>query len=86
MVAEKEREETENAKGEPMYKVVVNHEEQYSLWPSFREIPDGWKQVGPTTGKRQDCLDWIKESWTDMRPKSLREAMEKDARERHSAS
>ena len=64
------------------YIVLVNHEEQYSLWPSFREVPAGWQAVGPATGKRQDCLDWIEEVWTDMRPKSLVDAMKKDARER----
>ncbi len=58
------------------YLVLVNHEEQYSLWPSFR--PAGWKAVGPTTGNRQDCLDWIEATWTDMRPRSLREAMARD--------
>ena len=55
--------------------VLVNHEEQYSLWPAFREIPPGWNAVGPR-GNRQDCLDWIEANWTDMRPKSLRQAME----------
>ncbi len=63
------------------YCVLVNHENQHSLWPTFREVPAGWKKVGPT-GKRQECLDYIEEVWTDMRPKSLVEAMEKDARER----
>jgi uncharacterized protein YbdZ (MbtH family) len=66
----------ENEDGE--YIVLVNHEEQYSLWPSFREIPAGWTAVGPR-GKRKECLDWIEETWKDMRPKSLRDAMEKDA-------
>jgi MbtH protein len=54
--------------------VVVNHEEQYSLWPAFKEIPAGWTATG-TRGSRQTCLDWIEQVWTDMRPKSLREAM-----------
>jgi MbtH protein len=56
--------------------VLVNHEGQHSLWPSFRDIPKGWKSVGPS-GDRKKCLDWIEENWTDMRPKSLIEAMEK---------
>ena len=56
------------------YLVVVNHEEQYSLWPGFREVPAGWTAVGPK-GSRAECLAWIEENWTDMRPKSLREAM-----------
>lgn len=66
----------ENEDGE--YLVLVNHEEQYSLWPAFRDIPAGWTAVGPR-GKRKECLDWIEATWTDMRPKSLRDAMEKDA-------
>lgn len=56
--------------------VLVNHEDQYSLWPSFRDVPAGWKAVGPR-GKRQVCLDWIETTWTDMRPRSLIEAMAK---------
>ena len=57
------------------YQVVVNHEGQYSIWPTFREIPAGWTAVGPK-GKRQECLQWIEANWTDMRPRSLVEAME----------
>jgi MbtH protein len=60
---------------EAEYSVLVNEEIQYSLWPSFREIPDGWKAVGPR-GKRKDCLSWIELVWTDMRPLSLARAME----------
>jgi uncharacterized protein YbdZ (MbtH family) len=60
------------------YLVLVNQEEQYSLWPAFREVPNGWTITGPR-GKRQECLDWIEKNWTDMRPKSLRDAMEADA-------
>jgi len=56
------------------YRVLVNDEGQYSLWPAFREIPAGWMAVGPT-GKRQECLDWINTNWSDMRPKSLIEAI-----------
>jgi MbtH protein len=58
-----------------MYKVVVNHEEQYSIWPAHKEIPAGWSAVG-TEGEKDACLGWIREHWTDMRPKSLRERME----------
>ena len=58
-----------------VYTVVVNHEEQYSIWPVFKEIPLGWKAVGKE-GSKQDCLDYIKEVWTDMRPLSLRRRME----------
>lgn len=58
-----------------VYKVVMNHEEQYSIWPAAREIPLGWKDVG-VSGQKQECLDHIKEVWTDMRPLSLRKQME----------
>ena len=57
-----------------IYKVVVNHEEQYSIWPAERENPLGWNDAGKT-GRKQDCLDYIQEVWTDMRPRSLRRAM-----------
>ena len=53
------------------YKVVVNHEEQYSIWPADRENALGWKDVGKV-GTKAECLDYIKEVWTDMRPLSLR--------------
>ena len=65
------------------YLVLVNHEEQYSLWPAFRDIPAGWTATGPR-GKRRECLDWIDKNWTDMRPKSLRDAMEQAGRQRSS--
>ncbi|MDZ8135378.1 MAG: MbtH family protein [Nostoc sp. DedQUE04] len=58
-----------------IYKVVVNHEEQYSIWASDRENPVGWKDVGKK-GLKQECLDYIKEVWTDMRPLSLRKKMQ----------
>jgi uncharacterized protein YbdZ (MbtH family) len=72
--------EDENAE----YLVLINDEQQYSLWPAFRDIPAGWKATGPK-GKRRECLDWIDKNWTDMRPKSLRDAMEQSARERSSS-
>ena len=55
--------------------VVVNDEEQYSIWLADRDIPAGWRAVGEARGK-DDCLAWINEHWTDMRPRSLREAMD----------
>lgn len=58
-----------------IYHVVVNHEEQYSIWPEYKEIPNGWRSVGKS-GPKQECLDHIKEVWTDMRPLSLRKKME----------
>jgi MbtH protein len=56
------------------YKVVVNHEQQYSLWPMERENAPGWKDAGKV-GTKAECLDFIKEVWTDMRPLSLRQAV-----------
>jgi MbtH protein len=58
-----------------IYKVIVNHEEQYSIWPADRENPQGWSDVGKT-GLKAECLEYIKEVWTDMRPLSLRKKME----------
>jgi MbtH protein len=57
-----------------IYTVVVNHEEQYSIWPEYKEIPKGWRAVGKT-GLKAECLAYIKEVWTDMRPLSLRRQM-----------
>lgn len=57
------------------YNVVINHEEQYSIWPVDREIPLGWKTAGKS-GPKKECLDYINEVWTDMRPLSLRKKME----------
>ena len=62
-----------------IYRVVVNHEEQYSIWPTDREIPLGWRDVG-TSGPKAECLAHIKEVWTDMRPLSLRRSMEAASR------
>ena len=62
-----------------IYKVVINHEEQYSIWPADRENALGWSDVGKS-GMKQDCLDYIKEVWTDMRPLSLRKKMEEMAK------
>ena len=57
-----------------IFEVVVNHEEQYSIWPAEREVPLGWRLVGKR-GPKADCLAYIEEVWVDMRPLSLREAM-----------
>jgi MbtH protein len=57
------------------YKVVINHEEQYSIWLADRENPAGWREAGKT-GTKDECLAYIKEVWTDMRPLSLRQKME----------
>ncbi|MET0649390.1 MAG: MbtH family protein [Pyrinomonadaceae bacterium] len=63
-----------------IYKVVVNHEEQYSIWPADRENALGWNDAGKS-GTKEECLEYIKEVWTDMRPRSLREEMERKAQE-----
>ena len=72
------REEQEDT---TIYSVVVNHEEQYSIWPLYREPPLGWKIVGKS-GLKAECLAYIKEVWTDMRPLSLRKRMEEMAQKR----
>ncbi len=58
-----------------IYKVVFNHEEQYSIWPADRRNPLGWQDSGKE-GSKEECLAYIKEIWTDMRPRSLRERMQ----------
>lgn len=62
-----------------IYKVVMNHEEQYSIWFADRECPSGWREVGKS-GKKDECLAYIGEVWTDMRPLSLRKKMEELAK------
>lgn len=62
-----------------IYKVVINHEEQYSIWPEYKANPPGWNDVGKV-GAKAECLAYIKEVWTDMRPLSLRKKMEELAR------
>ena len=59
-----------------IFKVVVNHEEQYSIWPASQENPVGWRDAGKI-GLKAECLAYIKEVWTDMRPLSLRRRMDK---------
>jgi MbtH protein len=71
-MSQDEREDT------TIYKVVVNHEEQYSIWPADRENALGWNDAGKS-GTKADCLAYIEEVWTDMRPLSLRKKMEADA-------
>lgn len=58
-----------------IYRVVVNHEEQYSIWLADKELPLGWNDAG-FSGSKDACLEYIKEVWTDMRPLSLRKRME----------
>ncbi len=60
-----------------IYKVVINHEEQYSIWPAEWENPAGWRDAGPR-GVKEECLAYIRDLWTDMRPRSLRQAMQQE--------
>ncbi len=61
-----------------LYKVVINQEEQYSIWPAERDNPPGWRDAGQV-GTRVECLEYIKKVWTDMRPLSLRKAIHSPA-------
>jgi len=61
-----------------IYVVVVNYEEQYSIWPKRKDIPAGWRAVGKE-GLKPECLQYIDEVWTDMRPLSLRKRMAEQA-------
>lgn len=70
---------TDDREDTTIYKVVVNDEEQYSIWPADRENALGWMDVDKT-GLKAECLAYIKEAWTDMRPLSLRKKMEEAAR------
>jgi uncharacterized protein YbdZ (MbtH family) len=63
--------------GDGSFFVLVNDEEQHSLWPSFADVPAGW-QVVYGEGDRAACLDFIEESWTDIRPKSLRDRLARE--------
>jgi MbtH protein len=64
----------DNQEDRAIYKVVVNHEEQYSIWPAERENAPGWRDAG-FSGAKAECLEYIKTVWTDMRPLSLRKKM-----------
>ncbi|MFD0306395.1 MbtH family protein [Streptomyces sp. NPDC127119] len=66
---------SERADDDPFdrYAVVVNDEQQYSLWPTTKNLPAGWTPTG-FEGHRQECVDHIDEVWTDMRPRSVRES------------
>ena len=60
------------------YKVVINHEEQYAIWPADRETPEGWDNIGER-GTRRECQAYIEEVWTDMRPLSLRKKVKEQS-------
>ena len=61
-----------------LFKVLVNHEEQYSLWPDYKAVPTGWRETGQR-GSKAECLTYVEREWTDMRPLSLRQAMDVQA-------
>lgn len=61
-----------------VYDVVLNHEEQYSIWPTYKSLPAGWRAEGKQ-GSKAECLAYIDEVWVDMRPLSLRRAMDDEA-------
>jgi MbtH protein len=69
---------------EAVFKVLVNHEEQYSFWPADLPTPGGWRETGQQ-GSKDECDEYIRTVWTDMRPKSLREAMDRSKAEEASA-
>lgn len=70
-----------NGEDTTIYAVVVNHEEQYSIWPAERELPLSWQAEG-FRGDKAACLAHIEEIWTDMRPRSLRERMDAERKAR----
>jgi len=55
-----------------MFQVVINHEEQYSIWPEGKPIPEKWRLAG-FSGSKDDCLDYVRRVWSDMRPLSVRQ-------------
>jgi MbtH protein len=69
---------TDNKDDSRIFKVVVNHEDQYSIWPANRDNPVGWESTRKS-GTKEECLAYIKEVWTDMRPLSLRNKMDRKA-------
>jgi MbtH protein len=71
----------EDQEDSTIYQVVINHEEQYSIWPASSEPPHGWISVGKI-GPKKNCLDYINDVWADMRPLSLRLAMAADAKQK----
>lgn len=61
--------------GSAMYKVLINHEDQYSLWPVGTPNPSGWREA-EKEGTKEECMAYVEEHWTDMRPLSLRRSMQ----------
>lgn len=65
--------------------VLVNHEEQYSIWPHWKAVPGGWTAVEGVKGDKKTVLDYVEQTWTDMRPKSLRVWMAEQDKSRAAA-
>jgi MbtH protein len=63
------------------FRVLVNHEEQYSLWPEWKAIPGGWRDTG-ISGDKAHCLEYVEKAWVDMRPLSLRRFMDEQSASR----
>lgn len=61
-----------------VFRVLINHEEQYSIWPEWKAIPGGWRDT-EVAGDKKTCLEYIEKVWTDMRPLSLRRFMDEQA-------
>lgn len=74
MTQENSIENNDNTLHQELFHVVKNDEEQYSIWPSYKEIPSGWTSVGEAQPK-DECLAYIDKNWTDMRPLSLKKQM-----------
>lgn len=75
MLNQQNEQQKDEQQSETIYLVVVNHEEQYSIWPKWKnELPLGWKATGKE-GSKEECLAYVEEVWTDMRPLSLRKVM-----------
>lgn len=58
----------------PLYKVIVSQDDQYSIWPAYKQSAPGWQDAGKE-GSEVECLAYIREVWTDMRPRALRDMM-----------
>ncbi|HEY6542003.1 MAG TPA: MbtH family protein [Ktedonobacteraceae bacterium] len=67
--------DSDDKEDQTTYKVVVNHEEQYSIWPAERKNASGWREAGKS-GSKEECLTYIQQTWTDMRLLSIRRQIE----------
>jgi MbtH protein len=78
MLATRQRKQTAMTEDRTIYRVVINPEEQYSIWPAYRDNPLGWRDAD-MSGTKSECLEFIERVWTDMRPLSLRQHMDRRA-------